>query len=80
MGGVWGFWAVPGLVWMGCVVFAAALLWGGCLLAACHQSVFQCSQLLLVRWGDVWGCGGWLVAWANSGRGQLQQVCGFTAV
>ena len=27
--GVWGFWAGPGLVWMGCVVFAAALLWGG---------------------------------------------------
>jgi hypothetical protein len=28
----------PGLVWMGCGVFAAALLWGGRLLAACHQS------------------------------------------
>ena len=36
--GVWGFWAGPGLVWMGCGVFAAALLWGGRLLAACHQS------------------------------------------
>ena len=36
--GVWGFWAGPGLVWMGCVVFAAALLWGGRLLAAGHQS------------------------------------------
>ena len=35
---VWGVWAGPGLVWMGCGVFAAALLWGGCLLAACHQS------------------------------------------
>ncbi len=35
---VWGFWAVPGLVWMGCVVFAVALLWGGSLLAASHQS------------------------------------------
>ena len=31
--GVWGFWAGPGLVWMGCVVFAMALLWG-----AGHQS------------------------------------------
>ena len=30
--GVWGFWASPGLVWMVCVVFAAALLWGGSLL------------------------------------------------
>ena len=36
--GVWGFWADPGLVWMGCGVFAAALLWGGRLLAAGHQS------------------------------------------
>jgi hypothetical protein len=35
---VWGVWAGPGLVWMGCVVFAAALLWGGRLLEACHQS------------------------------------------
>jgi hypothetical protein len=35
---MWGFWAGPGLVWMGCVVFAAALLWGGRLLAAGHQS------------------------------------------
>jgi hypothetical protein len=36
--GVWGAWAGPGLVWMGCGVFAAALLWGDRLLAACHQS------------------------------------------
>ena len=36
--GVWGFWTGPGLVWMGCVVFAAELLWGGRLLVACHQS------------------------------------------
>jgi hypothetical protein len=36
--GVWGVWVGPGLVWMGCVVFAVALLWGGRLLAACHQS------------------------------------------
>jgi hypothetical protein len=36
--GVWGFWAGPGLVWMGCGVFAAVLLWGGRLLAAGHQS------------------------------------------
>jgi hypothetical protein len=28
----------PGLVWMGCGVFAAVLLWGGRLLAAGHQS------------------------------------------
>jgi hypothetical protein len=27
--GVWGVWVGPGLVWMGCGVFAAALLWGG---------------------------------------------------
>jgi len=31
--GVWGVWTGPGLVWMGCVVFAMALLWG-----AGHQS------------------------------------------
>ena len=36
--GVWGVWVGPGLVWMGCGVFAAALLWGGRLLAAGHQS------------------------------------------
>ncbi len=24
--GVWGVWAGPGLVWMGCVVFAVVLL------------------------------------------------------
>ena len=35
--GVWGVWVGRGLVWMGCVVFAAALLWGGRLLAAGHQ-------------------------------------------
>ena len=27
--GVWGVWVGPGLVWMGCGVFAVALLWGG---------------------------------------------------
>ncbi len=33
------------------------------------------------RWGDAWGCGGERAsAWASSGRGQLQQACGFTAV
>jgi hypothetical protein len=36
--GVWGVWVGPGLVWMGCGVFAVALLWGGRLLAADHQS------------------------------------------
>ena len=77
--GVWGVWAGPGLVWMGCGIFAAALLWGGRLLAAGHQS--SRSQSLLVRWGDAWGCGGERAsAWASSGRGQLQQACGFTAV
>jgi hypothetical protein len=35
---VWGVWVGPGLVWMGCVVFAVELLWGGRLLAAGHQS------------------------------------------
>ncbi len=35
--GCGGVWAGPGLVWMGCGVFAAALLWGGRLLAAGHQ-------------------------------------------
>jgi len=39
------------------------------------------SQSLLVRWGDAWGCYGERAsAWASSGRGQLQQACGFTAV
>ena len=36
--GVWGVWKGPGLVWMVCGVFAVALLWGGRLLVACHQS------------------------------------------
>ena len=36
--GVWGVWTGPGLVWMGCVVFAVAMLWEGLLLAAGHQS------------------------------------------
>jgi hypothetical protein len=35
---VWGDWEDPGLVWMGCVVLATTLLWGGHFLAACHQS------------------------------------------
>ena len=44
-------------------------------------SVFQRSLSLLVRWGDAWGCGGGREAvWASSGRGQLQQACGFPAV
>jgi hypothetical protein len=35
----------------------------------------------LVRWVDAWGCGGGrAAAWASSGRGQLQQACGFAAV
>jgi len=33
----------PGLVWMGCVVFAVLLLWGGRLLEACHQSDIEVS-------------------------------------
>ena len=46
-----------------------------------RPSVFQRSPSLLVRWGDAWGCGGErAAAWASSGRGQLQQACGFTAV
>jgi hypothetical protein len=45
-----------------------------------RTSVFR-SQSLLVRWVDAWGCGGERVsAWASSGRGQLQQACGFTTV
>ncbi len=35
---VWGVWEGLGLVWMRCGVFAAVMLWGGSLLAACHQS------------------------------------------
>jgi hypothetical protein len=37
---------LPGNVtpWMGCVSFAAALLWGGRLLAACHQSSSAVSR------------------------------------
>jgi hypothetical protein len=78
--GVWEVWVGPGLVWMGCGVFAAALLWGGRLLAAGHQSSNTVPSLL-VRWGDAWGCGGGrAAAWASSGRGLLQQACGFTAV
>ena len=50
-------------------------------IVGCRPSVFQRSQSLLVRWGDAWGCGGErAVSWASSGRGQLQQACGFTAV
>ncbi len=37
--GVWGEWAGPGLVWMGCVVFAVTMLPGGHLLEACHLPV-----------------------------------------
>ena len=36
---------------------------------------------IIIRWGDSWGCGGERAeAWSSSGRGQLQQPCGFTAV
>jgi hypothetical protein len=41
---VWGVWAGPGLVWIGCVVFAAALLWGGRVLEAGHQSSSAVSR------------------------------------
>ncbi len=43
---------------MGCVVFAAALLWGGSLLEACHQSsstVSHCWWGLSMRGGVVSG-------------------------
>jgi hypothetical protein len=58
------------------------VLWHGFnLLMRPVASVFQSSQSLLVRWVDAWGCGGGRApAWAFSGRGQLQQACGFTAV
>ena len=57
--GVWGFWAGPGLVWMGCVVFDEVLLWGVRLLAAGHQSsiesvvVGEVGQCVGVRWRAV---------------------------
>jgi hypothetical protein len=64
--GVWGVWAGPGLVWMGWGVFAAALLWGGRLLAAGHQS----SSVSVVV-GEVGRCVG--VRWrAGGGVGILQ--------
>jgi hypothetical protein len=56
--GVWGFWAGPGLVWMGFGVFAAVLLWGGRLLAAGHQSssvVSLCWRGGAMRGGAVAG-------------------------
>jgi hypothetical protein len=42
--GVWRFWAGPGLVWMGCGVFAVVLLCGGRLLEAGHQSSREVSH------------------------------------
>jgi hypothetical protein len=42
--GVWRVWVGPGLVWMGCVVFAAVLLWGGRLLPVGHQSSSTVSR------------------------------------
>ena len=53
---VWGIWEGPGLVWMGCVVFAVVLQWGGRLLEAGHQSsrqsviVGEVGQCVGVRW------------------------------
>jgi hypothetical protein len=66
---------VDGLWHLCCGVFVGGPFAGG------RPSVFQHSQLLLVRWGDAWGCGGGrAAAWASSGRGQLQQTCGFATV
>jgi hypothetical protein len=49
--------------------------------AGARTSVFQRSLSLLVRWVAAWGCGGGRAsAWASSGRGPLQQACGFTVV
>ena len=48
------------IIWMGCVVFAAALLWGGRLLSAGHQSSSA------VRRG--WGGGGMRGGAVASGR------------
>ena len=50
--GAWGFWAGPGLVWMGCVVFVEVLLWGGCLQSVIVGEVGRCVG---VRW---WAGGG----------------------
>ena len=64
---VWGFWAGPGLVWMGGGVFAAALLWGGRLLTACHPSLPAQSVVV----GEVGQCVG--VLWrAGGGLGVLR--------
>ena len=76
---VWGIWEGPGLVWMGCVVFAVVLLWGGRLLEAGHQSSRQSVVV-----GEVGRCVG--VRWRAGvdvgvlRTGQLQHACGFTAV
>ena len=92
--GVWGFWTGPGLVWMGSFLFlkeqlkGIIIMWSLCCgvavgvpFAGGLPSVFQRSQSLLVRWGDAWGCCVWRAsAWASFGLGQLQQVCGCTAV
>ena len=43
-----------------------------------QQSVFDHS-LSFVLWVTTWGCcGGLTVEWVSSGRGQSQQVCGFS--
>ena len=54
---------------------------GGGAFAGSRSSVFQHSPSVLVRWVDARGCcGGRVAAWESSGRGQLQQACGFPAV
>jgi hypothetical protein len=71
-------WA-PG--WCGWAVASLLRRFCGGPFAGGRPSVFQHSPSLLVRWDDAWGCCGRRVtAWASSGRGLLQQACGFTTV
>ena len=65
----WCGWAVTSSLWRCC---------GG---AVCWRPAISLPQSVVVgEVGLAWGCGGGrAAAWASSGRGQLQQACGFTA-
>jgi hypothetical protein len=67
----WCGWSVVSLLWCCC---GGAVCW--------RPAISLPTQSVTVgEWVDAWGCGGGrAAAWASSGRGLLQQACGFTSV
>jgi hypothetical protein len=66
-------------MWMYCDIFAASLLWRGCLLMTGRLSCSHPIAVCVGRGGKV-NVAGQLVAWACSGRNAAICVRGFSSV